>query len=93
MLTLHHLDHGTGKFVDREGNLDAVDFGGIVQAAHMLARAENRGSGGGRVAADALEHRAAVAGDVRKHVDLRVVPVDEPPVVPDLPVGLIMREL
>src|SRR5579871_4579161 len=53
----------------------------------MLADAENLGSGGGRIAANAFEHAAAVAGDMRQHVDLGIVPIDQMPVVPDLAGG------
>ena len=71
------------KLIDGVGNLDAIDLGGIVQAAGVFADAEDARTGVGRVAADAFKHRTAVAGYVRKDVDLGVVPVDHASVVPD----------
>src|SRR5262249_14382904 len=84
LVDLHDFDQSIGNLVDRVGNLDAVDFGGIVEPANVLPRPEDRRTRGGRVATDTLKYRAAVAGHVRKDVDLRVVPIDEPPIVPDL---------
>src|SRR6185369_9521269 len=79
----HDVDHGGAKLVNGEGNLDTVNFGGIVQAAGVFAHAEDARAGVGRVAADAFKHRTAVAGYVRKDVDLGVSPVNHASVVPD----------
>ena len=72
------------EIVEREGNFHAIDVRGVQQALHVFAQAENRGALRGVVAADAFEDAGAVADDVREHVNLRVVPGDEFPVVPDL---------
>ena len=66
-----------------KASVHAVNLGGIVQAAHVLAEPEDGRTGGGGVAADPFENRAAVAGHVRKDVDLGVIPGDKLAVVPD----------
>ena len=67
---------------------DAIDLGGIEQAADMFADPENGRPGGRGIAADAFKNRAAVAGDVREDVDLGIIPGDKAAVVPDLFRGL-----
>src|SRR5688572_26905156 len=54
----------------------------------MFAEAENGRSSAGFIAANPLEYRAAVADDMRKYMDLRLVPRDESSVVPNLLGGL-----
>src|SRR5215467_7735369 len=49
----------------------------------MLAQTEDRGAFLGCVAADALEHRAAVAHNVREDVNGGLVPGNEAAIVPD----------
>ena len=55
-----------------------------LEALHVLGEAEDRGTVGGLVAADALEDAGAVVEGVRQDVYLRLVPVDELAVHPDL---------
>src|SRR5882724_8526303 len=50
----------------------------------MIPRPEQRRPMRAFITAHALEHRAAVADDVRKDVNLRVVPRNQPAIVPDL---------
>src|SRR5262249_34655770 len=78
------LDYGGDQVVDRIRNIDAINLGGILQSAHVLARAKDRKAAGRGGGGNAFEDRTPVTGDVRKHVDLRVVPADEAAVVPDL---------
>ena len=65
------------------GHVHAIDFGRILEAAKMLAYPEKGRSESGLVAADPLEYRAAVTDDVRKDMDLGVLPADEVAVMPD----------
>src|SRR5262249_30371829 len=76
------------KLVNGAGKLHAVDFGGVDEPLHMFAEAEDRWALRSLVAADAFEDGGAVADDVRKDVELGIVPVDPFPVVPDLLGGL-----
>jgi beta-phosphoglucomutase len=50
----------------------------------MLAKAENRRSGGSLIAAKAFKDRAPVTDNVGKDVDLGIVPLNQAAVVPDL---------
>src|SRR5208282_6825131 len=75
---------GFAELVDREGNFHAIDVGGIEKALHVFAIAENRGALWRAVTADSLEDGGAVADDVSEDVNLRIVPIDELAVVPNL---------
>src|ERR1700682_4631825 len=79
----HQVDHGAHDLVASEGNVDAVNAGGVDEALHVFGGAENRGPSRQRVAANAFKHRRAVVHDVRHHVEGSVVPGDELAVVPD----------
>src|ERR1700681_1531506 len=79
----HQFDHGTHDLVTGEGDVDAVNAGGVDEALHVFGGAENRGAGRQRVTTNALKHRRAVVHNVRHHVEGRVVPGDELAVVPD----------
>ncbi len=50
----------------------------------MLPGAEDRGTLGRGVATNAFKHAAPIVQRVGKHVNLRVVPIDELAVEPDL---------
>src|SRR5581483_4762915 len=76
--------HGRNPFLRRVRNRDAVNLGGIDQPPHVFGSAEHRWTGGGRVTADPLENRTAVAGYMRQDVDLGIVPCNKFSVVPDL---------
>ena len=78
------VDHGTHQFVARERNIHAVDLGRIDQPLHVLDGAEDGRAGGQLVAPYAFKDRRTVVDDVRHHVELGVIPVDEFAVVPDL---------
>src|SRR5437773_1457673 len=82
------LTSGVGELIDGIGKIHAVDFCGVDQALHVLAQAEDRRTLFRFVATDALEDRGAVTHDVRKDVQLSVVPVDPFSVVPDFLRGL-----
>ena len=71
------------RIVDGVRKLHAIDFRGVDEALHVLAKAENGRPLLGFVAANAFENRGAVADDVRKDVQRGVVPVDPLSVVPD----------
>src|SRR6202795_288214 len=79
----HQFDHGAHDLVAGEGDVDAVNSGGVNEALYVFGGAENRGSGGQRVATKAFKHRRAVMHNVRHHVEGGVVPGNELAVVPD----------
>src|SRR5215470_6182819 len=54
----------------------------------MFASAEDDRPGSSGIAPDAFEHRASVAGYVRKNMDLRIVPANQTPIVPNFFGGL-----
>ena len=85
---LHVVDpdqflHGFGQFVARVAQIHAVDFGGIHQAPHVVAQAEDGGAGGCGVAAYAFEDAGSVAHHVGEDMDGGLFPGDEASVVPD----------
>ena len=88
MIHADQFDHGVGQLVDGVLEFDAIDLGGIEQAADVFAHAENGRAGGRGVAADAFKYGAAVAGDVGEDVNLGIVPSDKAAVMPDLFRGL-----
>jgi hypothetical protein len=85
----YQLGHGIRKLIGGETDVfHAVDFGRIHHAANVLPKTENRRAGRRRVAPDAFEYAAAIADHVRKDVNLRVIPINEAAVMPDLFSGL-----
>jgi hypothetical protein len=80
------------QLVDRVRNVHVQEARRVVQALHVLAEAEDRRPLRRVVAADALEDARAVVEPVDADVDLRVGPVDELAVHPDL-LGLLHRAL
>ena len=82
------IDHGCAKLFEVEGDLHAVDFGGVEQALHVLGETEDGGALRLSVAADALEDAGAVMDDVAQDVEGCVFPGDEVAVVPDSGCGL-----
>src|SRR5439155_19771991 len=54
-----------------------IDFCGILEALHVDVEPEARGSFRRGIAPGALEHAAAVMDDVRRNVNLRILPVDQ----------------
>src|ERR1700704_3164042 len=79
----HQFDHGTHDLVAGEGDVDAVNAGGVDEPLHVFGGAENRGTGRQRVAANAFKHRRAVVHNVRHHVEGSVVPGNKLAIVPD----------
>src|SRR5580658_1972347 len=79
----HQFGCGTREIIEGKGQVHAVNFRGVDQALHVLAKAENGGPLLGFVAADAFKDGGAVAHHVRKHVQGGVVPVDPLSVMPD----------
>ena len=80
------------QLVDRVRDLHVEELRRVVQALEVLVEAEDRRSLRGVVAADPLEDAGAVVQSVHADVDLRVGPVDELAVHPDL-LGLLQRAL
>src|SRR4030088_1265380 len=79
----HQFDHGAHDLVASEGDVDAVNAGGVDEPLHVFGGAENRGTGRQRVAANAFKHRRAVVHNVRHHVEGSVVPGNKLAIVPD----------
>ncbi len=67
-----------------ERRVHAVDLRGIQQSDDMAVESEARRALGGAVAARAFEHARAVVNHVRRDVDLRVGPIHQRAVHPDL---------
>ena len=85
------LEARLDQMLARERHGQIEDVGGAVESVHVFAQAEDRRPAiVAFVAADALEDGEPVVQRVREHVDLRLVPGDEPPVEPD-PLGLLHR--
>ncbi len=78
--------------LDRVREIHVQDPRRVLEADEVVGEAEHRRARGRVVAADALEHAGAVVEPVRGDVDLRVGPVDELAVHPDL-LGLLHRVL
>ena len=79
---------GLPQLVGRVRELHVVDLRRALEARQVLAEPEDAGAAVGLVRADALEDPRAVVQRVREDVDLRVGPVDELAVHPDL-LGLL----
>src|SRR6266404_9829801 len=79
----NELGGGVGKLVEGVGKIHPINFRGIDEPLHVLAKAEDRGALLGLVAADAFEYGRAVAYDVREDMQLGIVPIDPFAVVPD----------
>ena len=67
-----------------ERRVHAVDLRGVQQSDDMAVEAEAGRALGGAVAARAFEHARAVVNHVRRDVDLRVGPIHQRAVHPDL---------
>ena len=80
----HGLEHGLHQLVARERNVHAVDLRRIHQPLHVLDRAKNRRPRRQVVAPDPLKYRRPVVHHMRHHVQRRLVPIDQLPVMPDL---------
>ena len=74
----------SAEFVEVKRNFHAVDVGRIQQALDVIAKAKNSGALLSVVAANAFENRGTVADDVRKDVNVRLVPLDKLSVMPNL---------
>ena len=72
--------HGLG----REGDVQVVELRAAVQALEVLVQVPDGGAAYGLVSPDAFEDAAAVVQRVAEHVDLRVAPVHQLAVHPDL---------
>ena len=71
-----------------ERHLHLEDLGGVEQAPGVLGQAEDGGAQLGVVGAHALEDAQPVVQAVAEHVDLRIPPVDELAIEPDLPITI-----
>src|SRR6266542_1620150 len=69
---------------ERDRGLHVVDLRAAEQPAHVVGEPEHRGSEGGVVGADALEHPPTVMQRRGQDVDGRLVPVHVLAVHPDL---------
>ena len=77
------VDHRGAELVERVGNGDAVDLGGVDQALHVLGQAKHRRALRLGIAADAFKDAGPVMNDVAHHVDGGLFPRDEVAVMPD----------
>ena len=66
------------------GHIHPVDLGGIHQALNVLLQTEDAGTLGGIVGADPFKHRGAVMQGVGHDVNLRLVPLNQFTVKPDI---------
>ena len=76
--------HGLHEVVHRVRDVHVEDRRAAEQPLDVVGEAEDPGTVGGLVGADALEHAHAVVERVGEDVDPSVVPVDELAVHPDL---------
>src|SRR5262249_39304344 len=83
LVNAHELAGDIRELVDGAGKLHAVNSSGVDEPLHVFAKAEDGRTLRRFVAADAFENGGTVADDVRKDVELGVVPVDPFAVVPD----------
>src|SRR5262249_25793751 len=81
---LDELYHALYKLLTRERKFHPVDFRGVDQPLHVLVSSENCRATGLLVATDSLKHRGAVVHNVGHYMDLRVLPANELPVVPNV---------
>ena len=84
------LVRGGAQLGDRVRQIHEEHLRGVLQALQVIPQAEHRRALLGLVAADSLEDARPVVEPVDADVDLRVRPVDELAVHPDL-VGLLHR--
>ena len=75
--------HGFGEFFARVAEIHAVDLGGIHQAPHVVAQAEDGGAGRRGIAAYAFEDAGSVAYHMGEDMDGGLFPGYEASVVPD----------
>src|SRR5580658_3219848 len=75
--------HGLGELIARVAEIHAVDFGGIRQAPHVVAKAEDGGAGGCVVATYAFENAGSVTHHVGEDMYGGLFPGNETSVVPD----------
>src|SRR5262249_33178898 len=78
------VEHGGAPAGEIQLVLHPVNLAGVDQPDEMFIEPEAGGALRRRVAARALEDAAAVMDDVRRDVNRRVLPFDEPAIHPDL---------
>jgi hypothetical protein len=71
----------------------AVDLGGIAQAADVFLQPEDRRSAGSLITANALEHGAAIAHNMREDVNGSVTPGMKRPLCQIFSVGVSIKKL
>ena len=78
------VEDGLLELLPTERVLHPVDLGRVDQPSHVGVETEAGRAALGVVASRAFEHAAAVVDDVRAEMNIRVGPVDQRPVHPDL---------
>jgi hypothetical protein len=74
---------GVAQLLERVWQLQVIERRRLAEALEVLPVPKDCGSPLGLVAADALEHPAAVVEAVAEHVDLGVLPGNEIAIHPD----------
>jgi hypothetical protein len=74
---------GLANLLERVWEWQVVELGGLGEPLEVILVAEDRRPDLRVVAADSLEDARSVVQPVREHVDVRLVPADELPVLPD----------
>ena len=78
----HELNRSLAKIIDRPGMIHPIDFGGIQKSLHVFTQTKDSGPAFGRVTSDSFEDTRTIVQNVRHHVHARIIPFDEPAVMP-----------